>query len=125
MESHLRDRISQDPGDPAYAELAHELRGQGRLQEALEVALGGVSANPACHLGRLTLAHIFFDRGWTVLAVREVRHLCQELPEINTLKKLLTALSPGAVVVPSQGAEATVAETDFDFEEIDLIDENE
>lgn len=111
-------RLAEDPGDAVFADVAEELRSGGDLSGALEIALSGIAANPSCHLGRLALARIFYDKGWTALAVREVRQLCQDLPEVQTLKRLLNALTPDSQS-QEQLEEATVAEAEVDLEALE------
>ncbi|MCB0310703.1 MAG: hypothetical protein KDD42_05680 [Bdellovibrionales bacterium] len=127
--------LAEDPGNPVFAEYADSLRRRKQFAEAFEVCFKGLSVNPACHLGRLILARAFYDCNHLSFAVREVNHLCNECPDLPALKRLLSALSPDAepnidraptAQEESSVEEEIVAETDFDFEELELIeDENE
>ena len=120
-EEELRKSVAEDAGSPVFAELAELLRKQGRHSEALEFCLSGLSKNPSCHLGRLVLARLFYDRQWYSFAVRELEVLRAALPESKTVAKLLEKLSPGSSLSESAPETETVAETDFDFDELDLI----
>lgn len=108
----------------AFAESAENLRRSGKLEEALKVCLQGLSANPAHHKGRLVLARVFFEMGYLPFAIREIEELCEALPESKSLQRLRDKLSPQPAEA-SGGAEETVAEADFDLDELDLIAKDE
>ena len=63
--------------------------------------------------------------GYTTFAVRELRELSAALPDIDALKRLIARFEPassangGSVKMGSE----TVAESDFDISEIELVDE--
>jgi hypothetical protein len=93
-----------------------------------------LTKNPNCHRGRLVLARLYYDAGYIPFAVTELEKLCRYLPESQALRRLLLKLSPEAKIEelkPAEGAantpttSATVAETDFSFEDLDLIEEAE
>ena len=63
-EKALTQVLSDDPGDPAFIELADHMRRNDRYEEALLTCLKGLSANPSAHRGRLLLARLFFERGF-------------------------------------------------------------
>jgi len=117
--------LLEDPGNPYFAEVSENLRKEGRYAEAYRVCFAGLSANPNCHVGRLALARLFYDQGFFPFAVRELEVLRSKLPENKTLLKLLMKLSPERVETPvaSQVPETTLAEVEFDFREIDLLEE--
>jgi hypothetical protein len=64
--------------------------------------------------------------------LRELRELHASLPEIKSLEKLLSKLSPeaGPKVAPEDGpapsssGEAIIAEEELDFSEVDLVSED-
>lgn len=125
-ETELKKSVTEDSGNPAFAELAEILRKRGEHSAALEMCLTGLSKNPTCHLGRLVLARVFYDRRMYAFAVRELEALHLALPQSKTITKLLEKLSPGSLSEKLESAgvaqpDETVAETDFDFEELDLI----
>ncbi len=117
------DRLKEDPGDPLFADLAEELRRGGELIRAMEICLRGLSANPACHKGRLVLARVFYELRYLPFALREIEELCRALPHSRSLQRLREKLSPE--VSGAEQQEETVAEADFDFEDLELIDEDE
>ena len=122
--------LKNDAGNPIFVDVAEAYRRESNLDAAIEVCLKGLSANPSCHLGRLVLARVFFERGELPFAAREVRELCSALPEIESLKRLMKSLSPDAQEsVPKPQVEAattqnTVAEADFDLDEIDILEDD-
>lgn len=125
-EEDLRKIVSGDPGNPAFVDLAEILRRRGSWCEALEVSLTGLSKNPTCHQGRLVLARIFYDRHWYGFAVREIEALREALPQSKSIARLLEKLAPGAAsAAPSvKGPGEVVAETEFDFDALEMIDES-
>jgi predicted Zn-dependent protease len=125
----LRALVQADPGNPAFIELAEALRKSGQHAEAQSICLLGLSKNPAAHLGRLVLAQSYFEQGCYPFAAREIEILCRELPSSRTLRKLLEKIAPSRakLLAPlgeqsGSGGESTVAETDFSFDEIELLD---
>lgn len=121
----FKEILAENPGNPLFAEYAERLRVAGDHSEAMNVCLAGLSANPACHRGRLVLARAFYDRSYLPFAVRELEYLVRELPDNESLRKLLNKLSPQGTAAPSQTGPAvaaqTVAEAEFDFSDIELI----
>lgn len=127
-EDDLKAIIREDPANPVFSDLADLLRKKGGHLEALKVCLDGLSLNPKDHKGRLALARIFYDLNHTPFAVREVQELCREFPKSEHLKKLLQKLSPGNIAEPPpvatpSDASNTVAESDFDFDDIEGMEE--
>ncbi|HMO01576.1 MAG TPA: hypothetical protein PKD37_05465 [Oligoflexia bacterium] len=122
--------LATDPGNPLFTEYARILVSKGRLQDALMVCLRGLSADSANHMGRLILAKIYFELKFYPFALAELRKLKSSFPESKDVKKLCTLLSGEAMENLSgdlaSDKEATasdiVAEAEFDFEQIDLID---
>ncbi len=128
-ESDFTERLSKDPGDSIFVDYAVKLAGSDRHLEALEVCLRGLSANPGCHSGRLMLAKEFYSLGFTPFAIREVRDLCAKIPESESLRRLLNKLSGGAVSAigsenDAKGNETTVAEADFDMDDIEELEKD-
>lgn len=124
-EDQIRGILGADPGNAVFVDFADALRDSGRSDEALKVCLSGLNANPSNHSGRLLLARIFFELGNLTFAVREIKELCVALPECKSLKRLLELLAPGEGAESDSGEEEMVAETEFDFEEIDLMEQEE
>jgi tetratricopeptide (TPR) repeat protein len=59
----LSETLARDPSSLAYAELAEQLRRRGQPEEALQVALQGLTRNPMHADGHDTLARIYADLG--------------------------------------------------------------
>ncbi len=131
--------LQNDAGNPIFVDVAESYRSNGEMREALDVCLKGLSANPSCHLGRLVLARVFYERGDLPFAAREVRELCSQLPEIESLRRLFKSLAPdGQHEVPlsaqissqpvpvkvEPSGNDTVAEAEFDLDEIDILEED-
>jgi len=129
----LQKLLKDDPGNPAFAEFADELRKEGKLNEGLEVCLSGLSSNEDYPKGKLILARIFYLKGYLPFAVRELKELSRMRPESQRIKRLLDLLAPHeAQAAPaSEIAESpentkkdqvseTLAEADFDFDDLDL-----
>lgn len=129
-EAQLREKLADDPGAPEFADLADLLIDQGRMHDAFAVLFAGLSANPACHVGRLTLAKLFFQCDYLPFAVREIELLVREVPHSESLRKLFRAVSPGSPFASSEnGGSApsvseSIAEIDFDFESLDLLEKD-
>lgn len=126
-ENEYREILSRDHGSVEFALFADLLAQEGRYGEALEVCLRGLSANPSYHQGRLILARIFFDMGCYPFAAREVSLLARTFPESESIRRLLAKLGPvGAMEAPLSASpaegEAILAESDFQVEDIDLLD---
>jgi hypothetical protein len=138
----MKATLVEDPGNPVFAEYAEHLRLAGQKMAGMEVCLNGLSLNPDCHKGRLVLARIFYDGNYLPFAVRELQALCVALPENKSVRRLLEKLAPDtkfpsaatSKVEPegsgSSGAEAkpaseTIAETDFSFDDFEMIEEDE
>ena len=113
--------LKNDPGNPVFADYAEELRLGGRFSEAIEVCLKGLSANPSCHRGRLILARVFFERGFVPFAAREVNILRETLPELKSVQRLYEKFYPD--VAEDEGGEATIAESDFEISELEMVGE--
>ena len=127
-EEEILATLADDPGDPLFVEYADFLRREEDYANALQVCLAGLSVNPGFHHGRLVLARIFFDQSFIPFAVRELELLHTALPNNSGVQKLLDRLAPGsasesAAETAETDAEDTVAETEFDFDEIELIEE--
>ncbi len=128
-EQEYRATLNDDPGSPVFIELADLLYREGRMTEAVEICLGGLTANPSAHRGRLLLARFYYEKGYLPFAVQEVEKLTSALPQNEELAKLLQKLAPGSKpsVSTAQGnpasSEKTLAEAEFDLGDIELIDE--
>jgi predicted Zn-dependent protease len=126
-ETELRSVLENDPGDPAFAELAELLREQDRLLEAKEICFAGLSVNPGCNRGRLVLARIFWQQKQIPFCIRELEAIKQELPDNLAVAKLLARLSPAAdaAFCKSSGLgkeDGTIAEAEFDLDDVEALD---
>ena len=127
----LRERVSNNPGDPVFAELASELIRTQQYQEALNVCLTGLSANPECHMGRLMLGQVYFKLGYIPFAAREIEHLCREFSENTPLVKLYEKLVPGGGVPQAlkkgegEAEEIEIADAEFEIDALSLLDSKE
>ena len=128
-ESEIKRTLEASPGDPVFVSYADNLRILGNLSEALRVCLAGLTASPDGVKGRLVLAQILYDGKYLPFALRELRELSRQLPQNESIKRLLAKLSPGeSNVDPDQVSTdegETMAEADFDFDDIELLGEDE
>ncbi len=61
--SELRKKLEKDPGSRLFAQLAEELRKEGRHDDAISVARAGLAKNSNYPSARLTLARALLDSG--------------------------------------------------------------
>ena len=122
-EDELKAALARDPGGAAFVLLAEILIRDGRFTEALPVLLAGLSHNESSDVGRLLLAETFYHLNYLPFAAREVSELSTRVPQSESLRKLLALISPQATEKAEKEEEGTVAETEFDFEDIDLLDD--
>lgn len=116
--------LSQDPGNSIFADYADILHRDGRSESGIMISLRGISANPSCYKGRLILSKIFFDLGFTPFCIEQLLILRRALPENKSLVKLLERLAPDIEMSKeTDRPEETYAEAEFDFEDIELIDQ--
>lgn len=117
-DNHFKRLLEEDPGNEVFSEYAEILRCQGRHYEALDVCLAGLSVNPSCHPGRLLLARIFYERGFTAFSARELKELVLALPEQKSLKRLLEEIAPELLSNASEqnNKEKELAEADVDVD---------
>ncbi len=143
----LPQELQEDPGDISFLGVAGDYREKGELLKAVVICLRGLSANPSYHQGRLLLARLYFELECLPFALKELELLHQDMPHIDSIGRLLERLSPGASNVadePSSDStyeqeapkdtpersrpaqqEETLAETDFDFDELDDLEDLE
>lgn len=98
-ELEFKQKLAVDPGNPIFAQYAELLSSQGKWHEAIETCLKGLSRNPGAHQGRLTLAKLYYERGYIPFALKEVGELSHAFPQSQTLEKLRIKLggSPDSV----------------------------
>lgn len=133
VEPDLEARVSIDPGDPAFAELADAYRRRGDYQGALDLCFNGLTANPGCLRGRVVLARLFYERLHFPLAVRELLEVLRTVPGNPYARKLLQALAPteylstagqGRISSDHSAASEVIAEAEFDLSSLDLFKED-
>ena len=130
----------EDPGKTSFLELANRLHQAGDNPAALDVLFRGLSHNPSYHLARLSLARIFFEQRYLPFALRELEELAQYLPKNQSIQKLLKKFGrdkpqssvkqqPDLKAAPDSDnlakSEEVMAEAEFDFDQIDLLEEDE
>ncbi|MEZ4754369.1 MAG: hypothetical protein R3A13_08695 [Bdellovibrionota bacterium] len=131
-DDEIQLKLEQDPGDPIFADYAEFLRTQGEVDRAMHICLSGISSNPAVLEGRLVLARLYYEEGHLPFAVRELEYLKKEIPENKAVASLLEKLSPESLIAASKAtvittatSETTLAEGEFAFDELDLLDDEE
>lgn len=87
--SDLRKKIEKDPGSRLFAQLAEELRKDGRLEEAIQVAYDGLARHPAYPSARLTLARALLDSGRAEEARPELEQIVKAAPDNILAGRLL------------------------------------
>lgn len=137
MGADLREEFESDPGSPACIALARELIARSDLADAQQILIKGLSVNPSLDLARLLLAKVYFLQGFIPFAAKEIAELRVKNPKLEVLKRLHQKLTPHSGSVPNAVSsvqpeaplveagnfeQKIVAETDFEFSEIDLID---
>lgn len=125
-DTELEALVGSDPGHAWFPDLADRYRQRGDYQGAFDLCFNGLTLDPGNHRGRLVLARLFYERLQFPFAVRELKELRRQLPENKYLIKLLDCLAPGEVSVVADNAaaaESIVSAVDFDFGEIELLEE--
>ena len=126
-EDEVLDILSTDPGNSVFADFAEVLHKQGSSEPAIIVCLRGLSSNPSCHKGRLILSKIYYDLGFKPFCVDQLKILVKSVPANKSLKNLLEKLAPqefNSKTINLAQEIKTVAEADFEFSEIELIEED-
>ncbi|WKZ57933.1 MAG: hypothetical protein QY326_04500 [Bdellovibrionota bacterium] len=135
-ETEYTEILASDPGDEVFVDYGDYLRRTGRLNDALLITLRGLSHTPDNSRGRLLLARLYFELGFTPFAVREIRELQAEYPQRKFLRQLLLKLAPDeklkevsdSPVQPepaSKSSSETFAEGEFDFEALEDLEHKE
>ena len=125
-ESTITKILAESPGNEVFADYAENLRKESRLQEAIQVCLAGLSANPACVRGRLALARVMYQNGYKPFALRELDILHEMLPNNKSVARLIELVREETEVslLGSEGAtvgaeEKVMAATEFDIEDFE------
>lgn len=123
----LSAKLRDDPSSDTYVELAQALRQSGRFLEALETLFKALTDAPDHAPARLLLARVFLQLGFRPFAIRELQELRVKFPQNRALERLLEKVAPdylaGEGDSAASGKEETVAEADFDFDDIALIED--
>ena len=77
----LRKRLEKDPGSRLFAQLAEELRKDGELEEAIQVARAGLKAHPSYPSARMTLGRALLDTGDWAAARSEFENVLTGAPD--------------------------------------------
>lgn len=85
----LRRKLEKDPGSRLFAQLAEELRKEGKHDEAISVARKGLEKNPNYPSARLTLARALLDSGRPVEARPELEAIVKASPDNIMASRLL------------------------------------
>lgn len=109
--TELRKKLEKDPGSRLFAQLAEELRKEGKHDEAIGVARRGLEKNPTYSSARLTLARALLDAGQPREARSELEQIVKATPDNILAGRLLgEALeSLGEVKQAIQQFERTIA----------------
>lgn len=87
--SHLKKIVANDPGDPAFYDLARILSGQKKtIIEAQYIAIRGINANPGHLKARLLLSKIYYTQELIEFAIRELIELYRQSKD-NSVRDLI------------------------------------
>ena len=87
--AELRRKLEKDPASRLFAQLAEELRKDGRHDEAISVARGGLEKNPNYPSARLTLARALLDSGRPAEARPQLESVVRSSPDNILAGRLL------------------------------------
>ncbi len=85
----LRRKLEKDPGSRLFAQLAEELRKEGKHDEAISVARKGLEKNANYPSARLTLARALLDSGRPAEAKPELESIVKASPDNIMASRLL------------------------------------
>lgn len=128
MSDSLLVILEKDPGNPVFVEAAAYARASGDNKNAREILLRGLSNSPGNNEGRLLLAKYLYLDGFLPFAIQEIEILKNNLPGNEAINRLYESLSPdtskSSAKSPHTGS-ATVAEVQFSFEDLDLLNDDD
>ncbi|MEO8362544.1 MAG: tetratricopeptide repeat protein [Vicinamibacteria bacterium] len=87
--AELRKKLEKDPGSRLFAQLAEELRKEGRFVDAIGVCRKGLEKNPNYPSARLTLARALLDSGSPQEAQVELDQIVKASPDNILAGRLL------------------------------------
>lgn len=126
-EDEILEILSADPGNSIFSDFAEALHKEGNSEAAIIVCLRGLSSNPSLHKGRLILAKIYYDLGFKPFSIEQLKYLQKNLPSNKSIRNLLEKLDPqefNKTTIQLNQEVKTFAEAEFEFGEIELIDED-
>ncbi len=88
VQEYLR-RFREDPTSRIFAPLAETYRRMGRIDDAIEICLEGMSHHPDFHGGRVALARCYLDKREFALAKHELEKVVNVVPENLLAQRLL------------------------------------
>ena len=91
----LRRRLQKDPGSRLFAQLAEELRKDGDLEEAIQVAREGLQKHSNYPSARMTLGRALFDTGDWGAARAEFELVLKGAPDNILASRLLAEALEG------------------------------
>ena len=139
-QNDIEKRLLADPGDPVFVLVSKALVEQGEVFQAYDILLAGLSHSPDCHEGRLLLAKLYFERDFLPFCVKELNFIAERLPKNKSIRRLLEKFGSDSGIVPESDkksedlkadkssvtisdSDETVAEMEFGFDDIDLLEE--
>ncbi len=87
--AELRKKLEKDPASRLFAQLAEELRKEGRHEDAIAVARNGLEKSPNYPSARLTLARALLDAGRPGEARPELEQIVKASPDNILASRLL------------------------------------
>lgn len=123
----LKQVLLKNPGDRQFVELAEYYKQRKDYHQAMQICLAGLSVNPGALKGRLLLAQLFYEQEFYPFAITELERLRSELPTNTAIISLLEKLNPTSILSAGSpvSQENIVAETDFDFSDLDSLEDEE
>lgn len=125
-EDEVLNILSADPGNSIFSDFAEALHKDGNSEAAIIVCLRGLSSNPSYNKGRLSLAKIYYDLQFKPFCIEQLKTIHKNLPNNKSIKSLLEKLDPqdfNASTISLTSEVKTFAEAEFDFGEIELIED--
>ncbi len=86
-------RYQEDPKSRVFAPLAEAYRRLGKLDEAIQICLEGLSHHPDFAGGRVALAKCYYDKKEFALAKDQLERVVESIPENLLAQKLLGDVS--------------------------------
>ena len=97
----LRKKLDKEPGSRLFAQLAEELRKDGDLEDAIQVAREGLQKHSNYPSARMTLGRALFDTGDWAAARAEFELVLKGAPDNILASRLLAESLEGLGDVPA------------------------